>query len=151
MKTIVPRAEHPGHRELWRRIGRQVASGFIEAELIDRVGPWGVLGRFQDIVVQPGDMGDEGKAVGAIGLDGVGAYRRRYPCARWVFDGTVLPERMHRGTAALIVGREQVAAATVSGQKARGSGGAILPVRLRAPVAGSMRWLEISGTWRCPT
>src|SRR5215510_15930261 len=106
MKTIVPWAEHPGHRELWRRIGRQVARGFIEAELIDRVGPRGVLRRFQDIVVQPGDMGDEGKSVGAIGLDRVGTNRRRDPGARWVFNGTILSERMHPDAAALIVGRE---------------------------------------------
>ena len=106
MKTIVTRAECPGHRELQRRIGGQAAGGFIEAELIDHVGPRRVLGRFQDIVVQPRDMGDEGKAVGAVGLDGVGTYRRRYPCARGGFDGTVLYERMHPDAAALIVGRE---------------------------------------------
>src|SRR5439155_601453 len=62
-----------------RRIGGQTAGVGIKLELHNHIGPRVVPWRFQDVIVEPGDVRHKGKLVGRIGLYGVGAGGRGQP------------------------------------------------------------------------
>ena len=63
MKAVVPWAYELPLRHVEWRVGRQAAALRVEPELRDEVGAGIVLRRFEDIVLQAGDVRDEGEAV----------------------------------------------------------------------------------------
>src|SRR4029077_21011892 len=82
MKAIVARPEafrllHPK-----RRIWSEIAGLGIEPELHDHIGTRVILWRFEDIIVEAGDVRYKGKPIGAIGRYGVSAARRGQPTER---------------------------------------------------------------------
>src|SRR5262249_920450 len=81
--------------DLERCVGGQMAGAFVEPELENRVG------------TVPRNVRHEGKLIGGIGLDGGGACGLFRPFDGSAPDRAVSPERMDRGTGALIIGGQQ--------------------------------------------
>ena len=123
MEAVVPRTHQFPLLDPERRIGCQPAAPCIEPELGDEIGAGVVFRRFQDIVLQPGDVWDEGEAIGRIGRDCVGAIRRLVPVEGRCVDRAVRSERMHRGVSTLVIGRQQKPAGPVRREECRRVGG----------------------------
>jgi hypothetical protein len=105
--------------DLERRVGAQTAGLGVEPHLPNRIGARALPQRFQDIIVEAGDVGHEGKLVGGVSLDGVGAHGRGQRVAGWGAHCAVFPERMDRDMGPLIIGGQQKPARAVGGQKGR--------------------------------
>ena len=105
MKAVVTRADQFLLLNPERRVRGQTARFRIEPELRDEIGARDILRRFENIVLHPRDVRDEGKTVRRIGRDrvrpngGLLAIDQRRP------DSAVRPERVHRRIPALVIRR----------------------------------------------
>src|SRR6516164_958626 len=73
MKAIVAGTQAFCWLDLERRIGGQMAGIYVELELQNHIGARSLPRRFQDVVVETGDMRHKGILVGGVGLYGMGA------------------------------------------------------------------------------
>ena len=89
----------------------------IEPVLVDGVGAGVILGRLHYVVLQPGDVGHEREPVGPVGLHSVGPFIGGNPLDGVTTDGPIIPQRVYRDMAALVIGRQQVAAGAVGRQE----------------------------------
>ena len=106
MKAIVAGAQARRGLDPERRVGAQTAGLSVELQLPNRIGARALPQGFQDIIVEAGDVGHEGKLVGGVGLDGVGAHGRGQRVAGWGAHGAVRAVGMDRRIAALIIRSE---------------------------------------------
>ena len=116
MESVVARSEIVSHLQLQRVVGAETPSALVEPVLVDGIGARVVPGRLQYVVVQPGDVGHEAKRLERSVC--IAWAPSLVAITRWVTtDGPVIPQRVHRDVAALVVGGKQVTACTVRGQK----------------------------------
>ena len=78
-----------------------MAGILVELELEYGVGP------------VAGDVWNEGKAVGRVGLHGVGPGGRFKPLDRFLPNRSIIPNGMHRHVGALVIGRQDKLASSV--------------------------------------
>ena len=102
----VPRPDHVILCQRGRVIGSQCAAGPVEAVLINDVGRRNILGRFQHVVVLPGNVRNVGETVGPVGLDRVCARVGVEHARSRTAHAAVVAQWVHGSLAVRVVGRQ---------------------------------------------
>ena len=94
-----------------------MAGALLESELENGIWPIFLPRRLHYVIANAGDVGHEGKFIGRVGLDRVGANGRFQPLDGRASYRSVITEGMYRGMGTLLIGGQQKPAVAVSGQK----------------------------------
>ncbi len=90
-----------------------MAGVFLKPELENGIRPIFLPGRLHYVIANSGYVRYEGKFIGRVGLDRVGANGRFQPLNGWASYRSVITEGMYPGMGTLVIGGQQKPAVAV--------------------------------------